>query len=264
MKRTFALRLDVASLVGVTLALVVITVAQLLDGGRIGALAQPAAALIVFGGTAAALLLSYPVGTLMRAVKATAKVFRATPAPAGSLVAQFAQYADRARRKGVWTLETEIAIVADPFLARGLSLVVDGHAEGDVKRALEVDSRSREYADDENAQVLEAAAGYAPTLGILGAVLGLIHVMEKLAEPSKIGSGIAVAFVATVYGVGSANLVFLPLATKLRAIARDAALTRELIIEGLGAIQRGLHARLVEEHLGAYTTVPDGSRTETR
>jgi chemotaxis protein MotA len=121
-----------------------------------------------------------------------------------------------------------------------------------VRRALEAETRRREEAEETSADVLEAAAGYSPTLGILGAVLGLIHVMENLTAPTKLGAGIAVAFVATVYGVGAANLLFLPLATKLRGVARTSRLTRELVIEGTSAIQRGVHPRLLEQHLAAY------------
>ena len=137
-------------------------------------------------------------------------------------------------------------------MRRALSLMVDGFPAQEVKHSLEIDSRTREDAEEESAQVFEAAAGYAPTLGILGAVLGLIHVMENLTSPAKLGPGIAVAFVATIYGVGVANLVFLPLATKLRTVARAAFLTREIIIEGVGAIQRNMNPRRVEEHLAAY------------
>jgi chemotaxis protein MotA len=244
--------LDLASLVGAPLALGVVVGAQMIGGGRLMSLVQPEAALVVFGGTVAALLLSYPPSSLRRAVRAAAAAFTVPPVSRSTLVAQFTQYSLRVKRKGVLALESEVALTPDPFLARALTLMVDGFPAPEVKHSLEIDSRTREDADEESAQVFEAAAGYAPTLGILGAVLGLIHVMENLTAPAKLGPGIAVAFVSTIYGVGVANLVFLPLATKLRALARSAALTREIIVEGISAIQRSTHPRLVEEHLDAY------------
>lgn len=245
-------RLDLASLVGAPLALGVVVAAQLLGGGRLKSLVQPEAAVVVFGGTVAALLISYPWATLRAAGIAMAAAFATAPLSRSRLVTQFTDFALRVKRNGVLVLEPEVASIADPFMARALSLMVDGFPAQEVKHSLEVDSRTREDADEESAQVFEAAAGYAPTLGILGAVLGLIHVMENLTSPAKLGPGIAVAFVATIYGVGVANLVFLPLATKLRTVARAAFMTREIIIEGVGAIQRNMNPRRVEEHLAAY------------
>jgi chemotaxis protein MotA len=185
-------------------------------------------------------------------VTATAAAFASPRLSRQALVAQFTQFALRVRRTGVLVLEPEVAAISDPFMARALTLLIDGVPAAEVKHSLEVDSRMREEADEESAQVFEAAAGYAPTLGILGAVLGLIHVMENLTVPAKLGPGIAVAFVATIYGVGAANLMFLPLATKLRSATRAAALTREIVIEGVAAIQRNMNPRLIEEHLAAY------------
>ena len=167
-------------------------------------------------------------------------------------MARFEQYAVRVRRRGVAALEPEITAVDDPFLSRALGLVVDGVEAHEIRRALSTFNRTTEEADDESALVLETAAGYAPTLGILGAVLGLIRVMENLATPAAVGAGIAVAFVATVYGVGAANLVLLPLASRLRSLGRQAAVERELIIEGAVVIQQALHPRIVEAHLGGF------------
>jgi chemotaxis protein MotA len=245
-------RRDVASMIGVPLALGIVVAAQLLEGGALRTLLQPTAALVVFGGTFAALLVSYPLPTVRATLRAVAGAFNATPEPDQQLVSRLSEYAQRARRKGMGSLEVEIEGVKDPFLARALELATDGFRAPEVRRLLETDSRTREEHDEEPANVLEAAAGYAPTLGILGAVLGLIHVMENLAAPGKLGSGIAVAFVSTVYGVGSANLLFLPLATKVRARARAEALAREVVIEAVSAIQQNTHPRLVEQHLTAF------------
>ncbi len=252
MKRGVRRRIDFTSIVGVPLAIALVAVAQRLEGGSLSTLLQPTAAVVVFGGTFVALLVSFPASTLTQAASAMRRAFSIAPPPSNDLILQFTRYAVRARRKGALSLEPEIATAADPFLARALSFVVDGFEAADVRSTLEADNRRLDEADVASADVLEAAGGYSPTLGILGAVLGLIHVMENLTAPARLGSGIAVAFVATVYGVGAANLLFLPLATKLRMSARTSRLTRELIIEGIAAIQRGVHPRLLEQHLAAY------------
>jgi len=158
------------------------------------------------------------------------------------------------------SLENEIPRVSgDPFLSRALGLLVDGTAAPDLRRALQTASDAMEDGDDELAQVFEAAGGYAPTLGILGAVLGLMHVMENLTAPSKLGSGIAVAFVSTVYGVALANLVLLPVAMRLRVTARERGVRREAIIEGAIALQQGLHPRLLEAQLDGFMRAAETS-----
>jgi len=245
-------RRDLATLVGIPLTVVVLVVAQRLEGGALRTLVQPTAALVVFGGTFAAILISYPwrlIGATMRAVVRT---FEHPPEPDVQLVRRLSEYGSLARRKGMSALEAEASSVADPFLKRALELATDGFLATDVRRLLDTDSRTREHHDEEPGELLDSAAGYAPTLGILGAVLGLIHVMENLAEPGKLGAGIAVAFVSTVYGVGAANLLFLPLATKVRARARAGAMAREVIIEAVSAIQHNTHPRLMEQQLGAF------------
>ena len=215
-------------------------------------LLQPGAALIVFGGTFVALVVSYPMATLRQALAATWLLVRSRKTSGDALVATFTDFAIRVRKRGVMALENEIAKTRDAFLARTLGLLVDGTAAEDLRRALKIASDALEDADEEVADVFESAAGYAPTLGILGAVLGLIHVMQHLTAPSKLGAGIAVAFVATVYGVASANVVFLPIATRLRVTARTRAIRREAIIEGAVALQQGMHPRLVEAQLDGY------------
>jgi chemotaxis protein MotA len=259
-KRRTRLIFDRASLVGAPLAVLVLLGAHVLDGGRVRTLLQPTAAVVVFGGTIAAMLLSFPYETLRRAMRATSAVFASKAQPPKALVAKFTDYAIRVRRRNVLALESEISSTDDRFLSRALTMVVDGMPAAEVRETLELDSRAREDADEESAHVLETAAGYTPTLGILGAVLGLIHVMENLSAPATLGQGIAVAFVATVYGVGTANLVLLPLATKLRQRARTAALTRDLIIEGIGALQRSLAPKLMEQHLSGLVVHADDDK----
>jgi chemotaxis protein MotA len=242
------------------MAILVLLGAHALDGGRVRTLLQPTAAVVVFGGTVAAMLLSFPYETLRRALRATSAAFASKAQPPKALVAKFTDYALRVRRRNVLALESEIASTDDRFLARALAMVVDGMPAAEVRATLDLDSRAREEADEVSVHVLETAAGYTPTLGILGAVLGLIHVMENLSAPATLGQGIAVAFVATVYGVGTANLVLLPLATKLRQRARAAILTRDLIIEGIGALQRSIAPKLMEQHLSALVQTDDDQR----
>jgi len=245
-------RLDFSGLAGLGLALGAVVVAQKIEGGSLRSLVQPTAAMVVFGGTAAALLVSFPLATLTRTVKTVRDAF-ATPPPAmRALVAELSGMALRSKKKGLMSLDNIAVETGDRFLGRALALAIDGLPPEAVRRTMETESHAQEEFDDEVAHVLESAAGYAPTLGILGAVLGLIHVMENLAAPSRLGAGIAVAFVATVYGVGSANLVFMPLAARVRSQTRLAALRRELIVEAVVSIQQGMHPRQLEEQLEAY------------
>lgn len=250
-------RLDLSAAAGLVAAISVVVVGQVLEGGTVRSLLQPTAAAVVFGGTAAALFVSYPLMTLRRTVLAIRDAFLKPPPPMKPLILDLTNLATRSKRKGLMSLDTAVVDSSDHFLARAIAFATDGLPVESVRRAMENESRVQEDADDEPAQVLESAAGYAPTLGILGAVLGLIHVMENLAAPSKLGAGIAVAFVATVYGVGSANLLFLPLAAKVRHAARTSGLRREMIIEAISSMQQGVHPRQLEEQLDAYVKVRD-------
>lgn len=245
-------RFDVSGVAGLGLAFAAIIAAQKIEGGSLQSLVQPTAAMVVFGGTAAALLVSFPLATLARTLTAVRDAFMTPPPAMRALVAELSGMALRSKKKGLMSLEGSVPESGDRFLGRALALAIDGLPYDAVRRTMETESHAQEEFDDEVAHVLESAAGYAPTLGILGAVLGLIHVMENLAAPSKLGAGIAVAFVATVYGVGSANLVFMPLAARVRHQTRLAALRRELIIEAIVSIQQGMHPRQLEEQLEAY------------
>ena len=251
-------RVDYTSVAAIPFSLALILIGQAIEGGSILSLLQWTAALIVFGGTIGAVLLSFSYVEVRRAVEAWRIVFLWSGEPLARAIDQVLEYAMIARKGGVLSLEDELPNVMDPYLRKALGHIVDGTDPDVVREMLEVESRNREEYDDVAAKVYEAAGGYAPTLGILGAVLGLIHIMQNLADPSKLGSGIAVAFVATVYGVGSANLLFVPMATKLRRKARHEALRRELMLEGVLAIQEGTNPRLISEKLRGMSvqTVP--------
>jgi chemotaxis protein MotA len=209
---------------------------------------------IVGGGTTLALLLSYPVRLLWASARAVHRAFSEPPQAPDDLVPVFAEWASRAKRAGIMAIEREIRRAADPFLARALTLAVSGVDAIVVRQTLEVDHRVSLERDEEYAQVLESAGGYAPTLGIIAAVLGLMRAMQDLSSPAQVGTGIAAAFVATLYGLGAANLMFLPLATRLRTYARQHALRREFTIDGVLALHAGLHPRLMEERLTGYVT----------
>lgn len=240
------------SLVGLALGVLVIVGGHLAGGGSIKSFVHPVAIIVVLGGTAAALLVSYPGHILWEAVSGIGDALLRPPRSPEDLVSLFADFARRMRRQGFRAIEDEITATDDPFLARALALASAGMRPEVVRSALDTDARVSVDLDEERAQVFEAAAGYAPTLGIIGAVIGLMRVMQSINSPAQVGAGIAAAFVATIYGVGLANLVFLPFATRLRARSRIAALRRDLTIDGVMALLEGLHPTMVEERLAGY------------
>jgi len=244
--------MDRGSLIGLGLAGVAILGGQAMEGGQISLFLQPAAFVIVVIGTLAAVLLHHPLPVFMRGLRMAKWVFR-PPAPEdGVLIRRVVQWSHTARQEGMLALEKHLNITHDPFQRTGLQLLIDGADAAKLRDTLDVQIVSFETAERQAARVWEAAGGYAPTLGILGAVIGLIHVMENLADPGKLGSGIAVAFVATIYGVGLANLVFLPIANKIKfTIARRVA-EREIICDGLVGIAQGDNPRVIEARLKGY------------
>jgi chemotaxis protein MotA len=252
--RTSRPRLDILSIALAPLGILVVLLAQFLDGSPFGALLQGSSALVVGGGTLAAILISYTPVEIARAVRAAGRTFFAPADDVDILAAQLVTLSIRAHRKGLPALEPDIDDIHDPFLREGLALVVDGTAGQLLNEMLTLENSSREAEDEAPARIFEAAAGYAPTMGILGAVLGLMRVMEHLSAPGALGSGIALAFVATVYGVGGANLVLLPIAGRLRERAAVQARRRELMIQGLQGLQQRLNPRLLAHKLRAFSS----------
>lgn len=224
-------------------------------GGDLTLFIQPEALAVVFGGTAAALLVSFPSETIHSTLRSLVALGRRQPVPLDALVPAFIDYARKARQQGLFAVERDVNRTGDVFLARAVSLSATGLPVEIVRDALEIDARVLAEREDEHAQVLEAAAGYAPTLGIVGAVLGLMRVMQQFSTPAGVGDGISAAFVATVFGVAGANLVFLPLATRLRARARQDALRRALVIDGVLALRDGNSPGVLEERLSGYLTL---------
>jgi chemotaxis protein MotA len=244
--------MDKTSIAGLALGLVAILLGQVLEGGHVGSLIQPTAMLIVFGGTLGAVMLQSPFPVFMSGMRMSVWVFFPPVADPEKLISDVGLWSYVARKEGLLALEEKIAAVPDAFTRKGLQLLVDGAEPEHLREVLEVEIGAYESNLKLASKIWEAAGGYSPTIGILGAVMGLIHVMENLTDPAKLGSGIAVAFVATIYGVGAANLIFLPIAKKLMTnIGRLVAL-REMLVDGLIGIANGDNPRIVESRLQGY------------
>jgi chemotaxis protein MotA len=245
-------RFDLISLIGLVVSLIAIVGGQFLEGGNIGSLLQVTAFLIVVGGTAGAVMLQSSPRIFVEGIKMARWIFNPPSANAEAQIDLIVGWSATARRGGLLALEPQIQDQSDPFSRKGMQLLVDGAEPEMLRESLELELQAHTEHKRTAAKIWEGAGGYAPTIGILGAVLGLIHVMENLSDPSKLGAGIAVAFVATVYGVGSANLIFLPMAKKLLYVVQQQAVLREMLIEGLVAIANGENPRVIETKLRGF------------
>jgi chemotaxis protein MotA len=244
--------MDFTTIAGILLSVGAILGGQALEGGHIGSILQLTAAIIVIGGTVGAVCVQFHGAALKQAMRDIKLAFKPHIYDAAATVASIVALANKARREGLIAIEKDAASMKDPFLKRGLELAVDGTEAKAVRGAMEMEITHAEEEGEHSVKVLEAAGGYAPTVGIIGAVLGLIHVMENLSDPSKLGGGIAVAFVATVYGVAMANLFLLPLAGKLKLRHREHIVSMELACEGVCSIAEGENPRLIERKLAVY------------
>jgi chemotaxis protein MotA len=243
---------DKSTLVGIFLAIGGILAGLLLEGGRIAQIVQPTSALIVLGGTLGAVMVQFPLATVAQAFKGLAQVFFDTSEDPNRLVETLVKFAYRARKNGILSLDAELSKVEDPFLKKALMLAVDGIEPEELRKMMELELDNQEEHSEKVAQVFESAGGFAPTIGIIGAVLGLIQVMQHLSNTDEVGKGIAVAFVATLYGVGSANLIFLPFAGKLKIKGREEQVLREMTLEGVISILEGMNPRMLETKLLGY------------
>ncbi len=244
--------MDKSSVVGLALGIAAIIVGQILEGGHLGSLVQPTAFLIVIGGTLGAVMLQSPLSVFLSGMKMGYWVFFPPTVAPQKLIEDVAHWSQVARKEGLLALEAQIDSLNDPFTRKGLQLLVDGAEPDRLRDVLEVEIATYESSLKLASKVWESAGGYSPTIGILGAVMGLIHVMENLSDPSKLGSGIAVAFVATIYGVGAANLIFLPVAKKLMANISRLVTVREMLVDGLVGIANGDNPRIIESRLQGY------------
>jgi chemotaxis protein MotA len=244
--------LDILSIVGLLLALVAVIVGAMLKGAGIHALLSAAAFMIVVVGTLAAIFVQTPLPVMKHAMRIFPWVMRPPPLDGLSLIKKMVEWSNIARKQGLLGLEPILDQERDPFVRKALQLVVDGSEPEALRAVMEVELSTREHADTAGAKVFEGMGIYAPTLGIIGAVLGLMAVMQNLADPSKLGQGIAAAFTATVYGIGLANLFFLPVAAKLKGTIASQTQVREMVIEGMLSIAQGENPRSIESKLQGY------------
>ncbi len=244
--------MDKSSIGGILLAVVGILAGLILEGGRIAQIVQPTAAMIVFGGTIGAVMVQFPLPVVTEAFKKLAHVFVEKDPDLAKTVQNLVSYAQRARRDGILALDSELHNIQDPFLKKTLMLAVDGTDPQELRNMMELDLDNQAEHAEKIAQVFESAGGFAPTIGIIGAVLGLIQVMQHLENIDEVGKGIAVAFVATIYGVGSANLLFLPSSGKLKIKSRQEQVAREMMLEGVISILEGMNPRTLETKLLGY------------
>ena len=244
--------MDKGSIGGVILAIAGIFAGLVIEGGKVTQILQPTAALIVFGGTIGAVLLQFPLKTVGAALRSMTHVFLAPRKLNYELMRQLVSYANKARHEGVVSLDADLADIRDPFLKQSLMLAVDGTEPSELRKIMRVTLDCASEREERLAMVFESAGGFSPTIGILGAVLGLIQVMQHLENIQEVGRGIAVAFVATIYGVGIANLFFLPFAGKIRIHLREDQQRREMMLEGVISILEGMNPRMLELKLSGF------------
>lgn len=253
--------MDILSFIGIFVGVGAILIGIVLDGGDISSLLNGPAFVIVFGGTFGATLLQFPPAIFIRSMRMFSWVLRPQKTDLKAQINKVVHWSLLARKEGLLGLENEMPKEKDPFIKKGLQLLVDGNEPDVIRDIMELEINAKENSDFQAARLYEAMGGYAPTIGILGAVMGLIHVMQNLTNPELLGEGIATAFVATIYGVGSANLIFLPVANKLKMHALAVAQAREMIAEGITSIAEGENPRNIELRLSGYLHDTDKTRS---
>lgn len=246
--------MDIVTLISLIFSFAALVAAFVLDGGVVGALLEPTAALIVFGGTFGVIGVSFPAKRLVKIPKLLIMAFANKKENREELLQYFWDLATIVRRDGLLSLEKEITNNAynDDFLITGLQLVVDASDTDSLRHTLETKISNMEERHSKGIAIFEAAGGYAPTMGVLGTVMGLVHVLGDLSNPDELGGKIAVAFIATLYGVGSANLLWLPIANKLKELDSDEVVTRYMMLDGIIMLQNGSNPALIKEHLKGY------------
>ncbi len=256
--------MDKSSFGGIVLAIGGILTGMMMEGGSLRQILQPTAAIIVFGGTLGAVLLQFPLQTVIRSAKQLAVVFFSKEQDGSAVVTQLVAFANKARRSGIVSLDQDLGSVHEPFLKQALMLAVDGTEPAELRKIMQLELDNHGEADERIPQVFESAGGYSPTVGIIGAVLGLIQVMQHLDNINEVGRGIAVAFVATIYGVGLANLICLPSAGKLKIRHREEQMQKEMMLEGVISIMEGMNPRMVELKLKTYLDEQHSAHEEAK
>ncbi len=244
--------MDILTIAGILLGVTAIIGGNALEGGEIESLMQETAFFIVFGGTVGAIMVQVPLSTFMHSLKIARWIFIPPKIGTEEAIEKIVGWSNIARKEGLLGLEALAEEEPDEFGRKGLQLLVDGTEPDVIRGILEVELDVKESRDTAAAKVYEGMGGYSPTIGIIGAVMGLIHVMNNLSDPSKLGSGIAVAFVATIYGVALANMFFLPMAAKLKTIVQEQSKYREMFVEGIVSISQGENPRNIEMRLQSY------------
>ncbi len=247
-------------LIGMGFALLCILLGNVLEGGHLGSIIGGPAALIVVGGTIGAVMVQYPISTLLAAVRAAGGTFKKPTVDGHKLIDEIVDYANRARRDGILGLEKIASSASDPYLAKALMMAIDGVDSTTLRETMEITIAQQEEHGEDAAKAFEAAGGYSPTVGIIGAVLGLIHVMSNLSDIAAVGEGIAGAFVATIYGVAVANIIFLPLGGRIKLRLREEITMKEMMLVGVLAIQEGMNPKLVRERLTEFVHSPAGAK----
>jgi chemotaxis protein MotA len=249
--------MDPLTIIGIVLGLGAVLGGNMLEGGHVSSLMNGPAIVIVLGGTLGAALLQTPLRVFFHALHSLKWVLLPPVVNMPEQIVKIVSWSTLARREGLLGLENMIDGEPDPFTRKGLQLLVDGNEPDAIRDSLELDMATRMERDVHAAKMLESMGGYSPTIGIIGAVMGLIHVMQNLSDPSKLGSGIATAFVATIYGVGMANLLFIPIANKLKALSQSTNQSRELMLEGIISIAEGENPRNIEMKLSGFVENPE-------
>jgi chemotaxis protein MotA len=244
--------MDIATIIGLLVAAGAILLGLILEGGKIGQILQPTAALIVFGGTLGAILVQFPLAVVLAAFRSLATIFLAPKGDPRAVIPEIVTIAHKARREGIVSLDKDLDTVQNPFLKKSLMLAVDGTEPEELRKMMEMEMELQEEHEENIPKVFESAGGFSPTIGIIGAILGLIQVMQHLDNIDEVGRGIAVAFVATVYGVGAANLILLPAAGKLKIRSREQQILREMMLEGVISILEGMNPRMIETKLNSF------------
>lgn len=244
--------MDILSITGIIIGVGAILLGQYLDGGHVASLINGPALIIVFGGSLGAIMLQSPRPVFIHAMKLLSWVFKPPQLPLESSIDRIVKWSDVTRREGLLGLENLLGSEKDKFIQRGLQMLVDGCEPDDIRATMEIELICKEKMDLQAAKVYEGMGAYSPTIGIIGAVLGLIHVMGNLADPTQLGSGIAVAFVATIYGVALANLLFIPIGNKIKSVIQEESQFRELLIEGIVCIAEGDNPRLIQSRLYSF------------
>src|SRR5437016_743642 len=244
--------MDLCTILGMGVGLGGILLGQAIEGGSVLQILQPAAAMIVFGGTLGAVMISFPMSVMKQAAVDLIQVLKEETIQPNDVIDEVVRFTNKARREGIISLEKDAAAVKDEFFRKSIMMAVDGSEPKELRQTMEVELQYMEERGDHSAKVYEAAGGYSPTIGIIGAVLGLIQVMQHLDNIDEVGKGIAVAFVATIYGVASANIFFLPAAGKLKFKHRKRMIIKEMMLEGTLGILEGHNPRLIEGKLTSF------------